>query len=135
VREKPGRVGLEERFSIIDEREADLYAAKQSTPGLPRIRIPSMAYWTLPQTSRNGIGCVGNTCLKCCNRCPWPLSVPQRTTADSRSPSGAYRSRTGTFDAGRNGTRDLRRLPARHHLSRRGGFRRPDPPGARLAGK
>ena len=137
VRERPALVGLADDFQIIDEREADRirqeaasawlrshpdalddYLDPELDEGQARLGAPRAAARAGRQTSRSAF---------------------IRSAKDLRLTPERLRQRLDDLPVplplAEMGCADLRRLPARPGLPRRGGFRRPDPPGAPGAGE
>lgn len=77
VREKPARVGLEERFSIIDEREAGFIRRDSVNAWLAASSLDD--YLDPSLTIKSGTGCVVNNSQIWSTSLPWPLSVHPKT--------------------------------------------------------
>jgi hypothetical protein len=130
VRENPSLVGLENRFAIVDEREADFIRKEAATAWLAahpyeldELIDPG---WTIPSAT----GCAARSCRTWSTAWRWPSSAPPRTTARRPRACAPVGPRHRASAAGGNGLGHLHQLPARAGLPRRSRFRRPDPPGA-----
>ncbi len=134
VREKPAAVGLEDRFAILDEREADFIRKEAAAAWLQAHPddLDDFLDPDLDESKRDWVhrqqlpDLVTGIALAFIRSAKDNRLTPEKL----RRPAGLPRRLRCRWPrwAGH-----LHRLPARPGLSRRGGFRRPDPPGDRPA--
>jgi DNA helicase-2/ATP-dependent DNA helicase PcrA len=85
LREKPAQAGLEERFTILDEREADSIRRETVTAWLSS-HPDGLEDYLDPSETKKRDWCAVSTCLKCWQAWLWHSSALQGQAYHTRNP-------------------------------------------------